>query len=349
MIPIPTMAFPDPRPLRILVIRNRYIGDTMLAVPALRSLRAAFPQARIDVLVEPISGDVLGPCPFKDELIYWQPRRRGGAAARAGTHVGLLAPARFLRARKYDRCYILRRSFSSALLALLARIPHRVGFSTEGRRLLLSRSTPYPTDKHEVECFLDILRVDGVPIADTGNEGWSDAATDEIVRQNLPANGRRRVFLGAKSSNNFKDWRPERFAAIAAWLIRERDCEIHLCDAPGNIAYYESIRDQLPPEARAHWHDWSHRLNLRGTLSLLRFMQLHVGVDTGLTHMSAAFNVPIVVLIEPVLIVRWRPWATRHELVIATPQPGASSFDRIQVADVQAAINRLLPSEAPRP
>ena len=343
------MPWPDPRPLRLLVIRNRYIGDTILAVPALRSLRVAFPQARIDVLVEPGSGDVLGPCPLKDELIYWQPRHRGGGAVRPGTLVGLLAPARFLRARHYDRCYILRRSFSSALLALLARIPHRIGFSTEGRGFLLTRSTPYPTDKHEVECFLDILRADGVPIVDTGNEGWSDAASDELVRQNLPAAGRRRVFLGAKSSNSFKEWRPERFASIADWLIRERGCEIHVCDAPGNIAYYQSIRDRLSPERRAHWHDWSSRLNLRSTLSLLRCMQLHVGVDTGLTHMSAAFLVPIVVLIEAAMIVRWRPWTARHELVIGTLQPRGSSFDRIQVADVQAAINRLLPGEIPHP
>ena len=95
------------------------------------------------------------------------------------------AAARFLRARRYDRCYILRRSFSSAILPLLAGIPHRVGFSTEGRAWLLQRSTPY-ADKHEVECFLDILRADDIPVLDTGNENWTDPKVDRSKWFPLP-------------------------------------------------------------------------------------------------------------------------------------------------------------------
>ena len=71
------MAYPDPRPLRILVIRYRFIGDTVLAIPFLRNLRAAFPAAKIDVLAEPGSGDTLALCPYKDELLYYAPRLKG--------------------------------------------------------------------------------------------------------------------------------------------------------------------------------------------------------------------------------------------------------------------------------
>ncbi len=160
------MSYPDPRPLRILVIRYRFIGDTVLAIPFLRNLRRAFPHATIDVLAEPVSGDALAHCPYKNELLYFAPR----AKASSPHPRSLLACARRLRERRYDRAYILRRSFSSALLPLLARIPHRVGFATEGRRWLLQRSTPYP-EKHEVECFLDVLlgllaRVDGLALHD---------------------------------------------------------------------------------------------------------------------------------------------------------------------------------------
>jgi len=61
------VPWPDPRPLRILVIRYRFIGDTILAIPTLRNLRLAFPQAVIDVLSEPISGDTLAHCPYKND------------------------------------------------------------------------------------------------------------------------------------------------------------------------------------------------------------------------------------------------------------------------------------------
>ena len=68
-------------PQRILVIRNRFIGDTLLAIPFLRNLRQNFPEAIIDVLVEPISGDVLASCPYVDELIRWSRPRTGSAWA----------------------------------------------------------------------------------------------------------------------------------------------------------------------------------------------------------------------------------------------------------------------------
>ena len=67
------MIWPDKRPLRILVIRYRFIGDTVLAIPFLRNLRQAFPHAIIDVLSEPISGDTLAHCPYKNELLYYAP------------------------------------------------------------------------------------------------------------------------------------------------------------------------------------------------------------------------------------------------------------------------------------
>src|SRR5512141_901482 len=178
------MAYPDPQPLRLLVIRYRFIGDTVLAIPFLRNLRHAFPNAKIDVLVEPGSGDTLAHCPYKDELLFYAPRLSGERKRQAKIPTSLLGVAALLRGRKYDRCYILRRSFSSAILPLLAGIPHRVGFATEGRSWLLQRSTPY-ADRHEVECFLDVLRADGVPVRDTYNENWSDPATDARIAAEL--------------------------------------------------------------------------------------------------------------------------------------------------------------------
>lgn len=56
---------------KILVVRYRFIGDTLLTVPFLRNLRKAEPDAQIDVLVSPVSGDVLKDCPYINNLIYF--------------------------------------------------------------------------------------------------------------------------------------------------------------------------------------------------------------------------------------------------------------------------------------
>ncbi len=331
------MSYPDPRPLRILVIRYRFIGDTVLAIPFLRNLRHAFPHATIDVLAEPISGETLAHCPYKNDLLFYAPR----AKKKTPYPQSLLACARFLRARRYDRVYILRRSFSSAILPLLAGIPHRVGFATEGRRWLLQRSTPYP-DKHEVECFLDILRADGIPILDTSNENWSDPAVDRRVDAKLSSTGHRRVFVCAKSIVPSKDWTPDRFARVLAWLVAERGCRIHFCDAPSNAAYYADILAAMPEPLRAHCHDWSRELPLREVNSLLRRMDLALGLDTGLLHIAASFHVPIVALFGPLDPRRWHPWDTAHTILRPADLSGPQPLLRIDPAEVQTALDQYL-------
>jgi heptosyltransferase-2 len=335
------MPWPDPRPLRILVIRYRFIGDTVLAIPFLRNLRQAFPAARIDVLAEPGSGDVLALCPYKDELLSYGPRLRGERRRTATFPTRLTAAARLLRARRYDRCYILRRSFSSAILPWLAGIPHRVGFATEGRSWLLQRSTPY-ADKHEVECFLDVLRADGVPVTDTRNENWSDPATDRRVDAALPPGDRLRVFVCAKSVYPLKDWAPDRFAELVAWLVNARGCEVHLCDAPGNAGYYEEIRAALPAPLARPWMDWSRQLSLREVNSLFRRMDLAIGIDTGLLHLAASFHVPVVALFGPLEPWRWHPWDTRHTIVRPDDVSGPRPLLRVPVSAVQAAVEPYL-------
>lgn len=336
----PSNVYPDPRPLRVLVIRYRFIGDTVLAIPALRNLRRAFPHAKIDVLAEPVSGDTLLHCPYKDEVIYFAPKSK----KRPSPHpTSLWQCARLLRARRYDRVYILRRSFSSAVLPLLAGIPHRVGFATQGRGFLLQRSTPYP-DKHEVECFLDVLRADGIPTLDTHNENWSDPVVDARVDAALAPDGRRRVFVCAKSVFPLKDWSPEGFAEVLGWLIAERNCAIHFCDSPGNRTYYDEILAGLPAEARAHCHDWSKELPIRDVNSLLRRMDLALGIDTGLLHIAASFHVPVVALFGPLDPARWHPWDTAHTIVRPADLSGPRPLLRLTFAEVRNAIDRHLPA-----
>ena len=331
--------------MRVLVIRYRFIGDTVLAIPFLRNLRRAFPDAVIDVLAEPVSGDTLALCPYKNELLYFAPRLRGAARAAAAVPTSLWSCARMLRARRYDRVYILRRSFSSAVLPLLARIPHRVGFATEGRGWLLQRSTPYP-DKHEVECFLDILRADGIPVADTYNENWSDPATDARLDAELPAAAGPRVLVCAKSTFPPKDWPLDRFAAVITWLVNHRGCEVHFCDAPANAATYRQVLAAVPEPLVRPCIDWSSRLPIRDVNSLMRRMHLAFGVDTGLLHIAASFHRPVVALFGPLDPWRWHPWDTAHTVLRPADVSGPRPLERLAVAEVEAAIDAHLPAGA---
>jgi hypothetical protein len=125
---------------KMLVMRYRFIGDTVLTVPFLRNLREAYPEARIDLMLEPFSGQVIEGCPYVDRIIPFEFKtiHKYSAASPRGRLAGYVHYWKMLRQEGYDAAFALKRSLSSALLIRTAGIPRRIGFATEGRTLLLT-------------------------------------------------------------------------------------------------------------------------------------------------------------------------------------------------------------------
>ena len=350
---------------RILVVCTRYIGDTVLAIPFLRNLRRAFPGAVIDVFAERAGREILAGCPYIDELVAWDRPRRGRlAGVRA-----LWSTAAWLRGRGYSRAYLLKRSTSGALLAWLAGIPHRIGFASEVGRLLFTRAVAVPRGRHQVQAYLDQLRVDGIPLDDGRNENWVTAAAAtraaRLLRP-LPA-GRPRAFLAIRGTDALRFWKPERWARLVEWLVRDRGCEVVLCGAPVDTADHARLAAAVAPDVAGHVHDFSPALPLRSAGGLVARMDLCIGVDTGLVHLAASYGVPVVVLVGPTDPNQWSPWMTRSEVVrsprvargivdrlLAWLRPGRdaglrwtvgrASMDDVTVAEVMERVTRLLPA-----
>jgi|688.fasta_scaffold28337_2 heptosyltransferase-2 len=355
-------------PRRILVVRNRYVGDTMLAIPFLRNLRHRFPRAVIDVLCESGAAALLADCPYTDELLDWKRPPRVGRVV-WGSLGNVRATARWIRGRGYDRVYLLKRSLSTALLAWLAGIPFRVGFRSFGA-CLLSRVVKVAPHRHQAELFLDLLRADGIDVDDGRNECWT--TPDSVARADALLAGiavdRPRVFLAPQSTDVERLWPLDRFARIVEWLVGERGCEVFLCGAPADGPVHAELLRKLSRPTAAHVHDHSVRLSLRDVGGLLARMDLCVGVDTGLPHVAASNGVPVVVLAGPTDPNRWHPWKTAGEVVKAEPSwfakllwkrhrgshtppwaPEPSAMGAISVEHVMAAVDRLLPRHTPAP
>lgn len=350
---------------RILVVCTQYLGDTLLAVPFLRNLRRAHPDAVIDLCGEAGPRAVLAACPYVDDRISWTrpPRhRRRGAVA---TTSALLAEAAWLRSRRYTKAYLLKPSLSAAVLATLAGIPKRIGFRGESGPLLTT-AVRRRLGRHQVETYLDLLRGEGLPVDDGHNENWvPPEAADRIARvlANLPA-GRPRVFLAMRSTDPLKLWPLDRWRTLVRWLVEDRGCEAVLCGGPADRTAHAKLLRSCPPSLAAHVHDFSTDVPLADTAALMSGMKLCVGVDTGMVHLAASLGVPAVVIVGPTDPNRWQPWGTpsvvlrsahprpslRERLVTAMRREpprfpfGRATIDQVGVNDVQRAVNTLLPA-----
>lgn len=300
---------------RILVLRYRFIGDTILTVPFLRNLRRAEPEACIVWVVAPGSSDVVRGIPYVDEMIYWDPVTIH--ADSRGAHRTLGAKWRFireLRAQRFHKVYVLKRSLSSAIIALLTGARERVGFDTEGRGLLLTKRVPYRHDRHEVQNFLEVLRADGVPVTDDYLESWTTEEEERKASELLTREGfapdERFVLLHPFAATPQRGWHLEDFAALAGSL-RAEGLRVAVLGAPRERDIFEQTRGLFGGECT----DLVGKSDLRTSMALLRRAALFVGNDSGIMHLAAAAGTPLVALFGPQSPVKFGPWSERARIV----------------------------------
>ncbi|MCH8150448.1 MAG: glycosyltransferase family 9 protein, partial [Planctomycetes bacterium] len=126
---------PDPR--AILIVLPTWVGDFVMATPALRAIRNRFPEARITFLAEPNLRDLIEGGDWMDEVVEWPPKDRRKPWQRE-----YRAFTRLLRARRIDWAVLLPNSARSAMLAFLARAKRRIGYNRDGRGMLLTERLP---------------------------------------------------------------------------------------------------------------------------------------------------------------------------------------------------------------
>lgn len=298
---------------RILVVRYRFIGDTILTVPFLRNLREAYPDAKIDVLVGPQSGEVLNSCPYVDELICFDTTRFHKYDSGEGKARSFWSYVLELRKKKYDTAFLLKRSFSSALLALLIGCKNRIGYANASRSFLLTHAVEWNQKIHEVESTLDVLRAVGIPINNTEMEAWITNEERQQVRELVPevTSNKRKVLFHAAAAHPDKTYPLEHWASMIRELCRDADIVPFHAGAEQDLKTYEELERLSGIKAV----NTAGKLSLRQSMALLSEMDLSICTDSGPAHLSAAVGTPTIALFGPTDPERWRPWGKNQQAV----------------------------------
>jgi heptosyltransferase-2 len=153
----------------ILVRGTNWLGDAVMTTPALQRLRASFPQAQIALLATPRTAELFSAAPFVDEVLVYRRHEEGTKA--------FFSTVEELRQRRFDLALLFQNAFEAALLSLLGRVPLRIGYAMQGRRLMLTHPlhhTPDHRHRHQMHDYLDIVAVAegicGIHYPDAQNE-----------------------------------------------------------------------------------------------------------------------------------------------------------------------------------
>lgn len=303
---------------RILVIRHRFIGDTVLLVPFLRRLRAIHPDSIIDVLVSSGSGELLEACPYIDSLIYMDkksaPTRENGLQVKS-----FWQAVQLLRQRQYQRAYVLKRSWTSALLAVFSGIKQRIGFATEGRSFLLTDAKTYSDKLHERDAFLSVLSAHQDLSISTQLELWLDEPSESwLIESFSPYNNTFNVLIVGVSTNQHKQWPLQHWVNLLDSLVKaspQRNWRFHFLGTKSDRAWIEKLFSQLNPLTKAICVDWTGQTTLLQSSAIISKMNLSIGVDSGPMHIAAAWQVPTISLFGPMSPQKWQPLSNKSKVI----------------------------------
>lgn len=337
---------------RVLVIRLRSIGDTVLTTPSLIALRRFLPNAEIDILLEEWVAPVLDGFDSIDNVLTV-----------GDTASSRLTTARRIRKRKYDVVLNLHGGTTSTFLTFASGARHRVGFAHYQyaflNNILVGSSADFWKRPvvHSAEQHLALLGSVGVPVEDGPKTRLvvSASARDSVDAKFMAKTGvplqqiGRFALIHPAAAFATKQWATENFARTAEYLARK---------GISTVAVVGPNEHSIGHELKAHSEVPIHMfedLALPEITALASSANLFVGNDSGIAHIAAAVGAPSVVIFGSSNRDHWRPWTdARNEIVFSPfpcqPCPGHECKEfgepkcilSVSVASVTGAIDRVI-------
>ncbi len=266
----------------------RRLGDVLLTTPLIRSLRRAWPKARIDALVFADTAGIIADNPDLDGVVAMPPRARAAQS--------LALAARLWR--RYDLAVSTqcgdRPTFFAIVAGRRAVAPVEQTFNGRLKRAFLQRSVPYESGVHRVEEILRLADLLGIA-----------RAPDVVAPRPRAVEGLPHDYavIHAAPMFRYKQWTQGGWRALAAALIA-RGLKVVATGGPGEAErrYLDAVWAGSAVQRLDGQLDWPQ------LAALLAKARVYVGPDTSVTHLAAAAGCPTVALYGPTDPRLWGPW-----------------------------------------
>ncbi|MFT7517046.1 MAG: heptosyltransferase-2 [Myxococcota bacterium] len=267
-----------------LLVDTSFLGDVLCAEPGVRVASEKFDGA-LDFLTSPGGAQILKNHPQLREIVVYDKRNQDKGL------LGLLRLAKRLRKKKYTRVICSHRSWRTALLLKMAKIPTRIAFDNAAAKFLYTELVEYRNDLHEIERNLQLL----------GGGEWMrpqlhpDAAESANAKQLVGGLGKF-IAIAPGSIWATKRWPEQHFAEVAAHAL-QNGLAVVLLGGPDDRALNSRIYAQAKSQAEnapAAILDLAGKTNLRESYAVIKQASAMVSNDSAPMHMGVAADTPVV-------------------------------------------------------
>jgi lipopolysaccharide heptosyltransferase II len=300
------MASDPPQVSRVLVVSPNWLGDAVMALPAIADVRRHFRDARLIVAARRSIADLFRMSPDVDGVVVLE--WTGQVLKRDALHRDVVA----LGAEKADAAVLLPNSFASAWLVNRAHVPQRWGYAADFRRPLLTRAVTQPRRSvHQAAYYQHLVGELGIPAGPL--EPSIATPPDAIVGARMLLHSRAwdesrplvAVAPGA-AYGTAKRWLPEHFAALLTSLVKV-GAQCVLVGSAGDAETTEWIKRRVPDGQRRHVLDLTGVTTLSLLAGVMAIARAFVSNDSGAMHLASAVGVPVAAIFGPTRELETRP------------------------------------------
>ncbi len=333
----------------ILLIRTDRIGDVILTMPMLNEIKDHYPAARVSMLVQPYTSNLVEGNPLVDTvLIYSKPH-----SLKSFLHF-----VRTLKQYNFSHAVLVYPRFLIAFALWLARIPHRIGTGYRWYSFLFNERVyehRKHATKHEAQYNISLLRPLGcseiqnisIPLYLSNDE----LAKGKQIRRDLGIDEEMPfVVLHPGSGGSARDWKAERFASLAK-LLAEQNIQVVVT----GTAREQDLVEKVLPDLKAKIFSFISTVTLKEFAAFIHTAKVFVANSTGPLHLAAAIGVPVVAFYPPVPVMsptRWGPMTDKKAIFVPDPSKctkcggkqcrGNDCMDQITVDAVYNAVMEFI-------
>ncbi len=298
---------------KILINCPSWIGDAVMSLPALQSVHQNMPQAQITLLANSWIVDLYKNLSFIHDIILHNPK---------GTDKGIRGftkAIKNIKQQKFDLAILLQNAFRPALLTWLSGIPHRWGYATDGRSLLLTNAIKVSSDDrqcHHIYYYLRLLEKLGLFIEKPSISIKLTSKQKEKGKHLLLGKGYelKKTTVGIHPGAAYgeaKCWLPDRYAQLAERLISNDDVQVILFGAQQELSLIDNILSHMSRNPIVLAGETS----LEELMGSMIYCDLYIANDSGPMHLAAALGIPLVALFGPTNEKRTAPLGEEHIII----------------------------------
>jgi heptosyltransferase-2 len=285
-------------PEALLIVAPNWLGDAVMALPAIAGIRRRYPQARLTVAARPPVAPLFPLVPSVDEVVTLE--WRGSLVARGA----MRRDAERLREVEAEAAILLTNSFATAWLVRAAEVPERWGYASDLRRPLLSRAVRRPRrGGHQGAYYLHLVRELVGASGSLEPELRIDDAIVDTARALLASrgwDGRRPLLTVAPGAayGTAKRWLPAHFGRLVD-LAASAGVQVVLVGSRPDAETTAWVRAAAGPSARDQVIDLAGATTLEQLAGIMRLSAACVSNDSGAMHLAGAAGAPLAALFGP--------------------------------------------------